>query len=261
MIRLAANYSTALLGLIRSGDIVPDLIEVGPWFSPQMIRSFQDQLPGWSFLFHASNQISFLSPPRKRILRLKTYLEITRSPWASVHINLLLPGAFFLAKHFGLRIPLPAVDWRTHGFISQARRLKNSLNVPLVLENMPVSARLHNFHEGDPRRIAQILQETGVDFLLDTSHARVAANVLGWDVYDYLEALPLNRVIAIHASGPRLIHGCLSDEHEALQDEDYKVIAWLLERTQLQVLTLEYFRDPDPLRKQLIWLKALLEGC
>ncbi len=260
MIQLAANYSTALLGLIHSGEVLPDLIEAGPWFSPQKIHSFQDHLPGWRFIFHASNQISFLNTSRRRIQRLKTYLEITHSPWASVHINLLPPGALFIARHLGWRFPLPSVDWRTRRFIQQARRLEGGLNVPLVLENMPVSMLLHNFYEGEPQRIAQVLEQTSCNFLLDTGHARVASDALGIDLYAYLNALPLERVVAIHTSGPRLNGGTLVDEHDSLQEVDYQLIAWLLERTHAQVLTLEYFREQEPLQQQLIRLKALLRG-
>ena len=44
----------------------------------------------------------------------------------------------------------------------------------------------------------------------------------------------------IHVSGPRLDQGVLRDRHLELQEKDYSLLAWLLERTEPQVVTLEY---------------------
>ena len=52
--------------------------------------------------------------------------------------------------------------------------------------------------------------------------------------------------------------GRLYDAHEALNEEDYRLLEWTLERVQPEWLTLEYFReDPSALLEQLQRLSSL----
>ena len=72
--------------------------------------------------------------------------------------------------------------------------------------------------------------------------------------------LPLDRVVQIHVSGPRVQEGRLVDVHETLQAIDYELLRFVLARTDPQVVTLEYIRDRDALREQLVQLRSLLEA-
>ncbi len=105
--------------------------------------------------------------------------------------------------------------------------------------------------------------------MLDTGHLRCTAYNLGVDVHAYARALPLDLVREMHVSGPQLTGGCLLDRHHALEDEDYALIEWLLERTQPQIVTLEYGgtgetvetplrNDPVALQSQLVRLRRLI---
>jgi hypothetical protein len=78
------------------------------------------------------------------------------------------------------------------------------------------------------------------------------------DVYDYLSCLPLDRVVQIHVSGPRVRNDRLADVHEPLQEIDYAVLDFVLARTHPQVVTLEYIRERDVLREQLFRLGGVL---
>jgi uncharacterized protein (UPF0276 family) len=113
--------------------------------------------------------------------------------------------------------------------------------------------------DSDPGLINEILVKTDCKMLLDLAHARVAASSRKMDVYDYLELLPLERVVQIHISGPRTHNGYLRDAHEPLQAVDYAVLEWVLARTEPRVLTLEYFKERRPLREQILRLRNMLE--
>lgn len=52
-----------------------------------------------------------------------------------------------------------------------------------------------------PGVIAEVVAATGCGFLLDISHARLAAERLGWDARDYTEALPVGRIRELHVTG------------------------------------------------------------
>ena len=92
-------------------------------------------------------------------------------------------------------------------------------------------------------RIAEALLETGCDMLLDLSHSRVSGGLLGLPDEEYLFRLPLGRVVEVHVSGPRPKDGILRDMHEPMGEEDYALLGWLLRRTHVEAVTLEYWKD------------------
>jgi uncharacterized protein (UPF0276 family) len=94
--------------------------------------------------------------------------------------------------------------------------------------------------------------------LLDLGHARVAAMHHGLQPEAYLELLPLERTRQIHVSGPRLRGVCLYDAHEPLAEPDYALLEWTLARAHPDVVTLEYFRDREALREQIVRLQKIL---
>ena len=114
--------------------------------------------------------------------------------------------------------------------------------------------------EVQTERITEVLEGAECGFVLDIGHARVSAAVLGVDVYDYLRDLPLNRVVQVHVSGPRMRDGRLVDAHESLQETDYALLDFVLDRTQPQVVTLEYTRKRESLQEQLFRLRGILDS-
>jgi uncharacterized protein (UPF0276 family) len=256
---LSTNLSPALLQLLKTEAVLIDAIEVGPWFSVDQLREYQEQLSDWQFYFHPSNWTSSRALSSRSIHRLNTYLQITQSPWASVHIAMLPMSYVKLAMRYGIYLPPPPVKLAISRLIKQVKKLQSKIAVPVILENMPAFPTRKYFFESDPGVICRVLAETGCQFLLDLSHARVAAAVQGVSVREYLLQLPLARVVQIHASGPRERDGVLYDAHEPLTSVDYELLAWVLERTQPQVLTLEYFKDKDQLREQLAQLARMIE--
>jgi uncharacterized protein (UPF0276 family) len=78
------------------------------------------------------------------------------------------------------------------------------------------------------------------------------------DIRDYVKSLPLDRVVQVHVSGPRMQGGGLVDAHETLQATDYELLDFVLARTDPKVVTLEYIREREALRDQLGHLRAIL---
>ncbi len=157
-------------------------------------------------------------------------------------------------------MPLPNPERATRRFVQRVRKLARSIQAPVILENIePLPFDGYDF-EVQPARITEVLEGAECGFLLDTGHARVSAAVLGVDVYAYLSGLPLERVVQVHVSGPRMCNGSLVDAHEPLQEFDYALLDFVLARTQPQVVTLEYIRERDALQEQLLRLRDVLNS-
>jgi len=260
VIQLTANLSDPLLELVRTNAAPIDAVEVGPWFSVRQIRDYRRVLPELPFYFHGADLIDRVGVIPGALSSIAAYLHCTASPWVSMHITPWLPGMVWLMLRRGWRMPLPNPERATRRLIRQVRRLARSTQVPVLLENMdPLPFDGYDF-EVQTGLITQVLEGAECGFLLDIGHARVSAAVLRVDVHDYLSDLPLHRVVQVHVSGPRMRDGRLVDAHESLQEPDYALLDFVLERTQPQVVTLEYIRKREALQEQLCRLRGILDS-
>lgn len=258
-IKLFADLSEPLLSLLRTDATLVDGVEVGPWFKVSQVRAYRQSLPGMPFHFHAADMIENVGIVSSNSKRIEAYLVCTKSPWASVHISVWNPGEIARMKN-GQRLPLPDPDRGGQRFIGKVKQLAPTIKVPVLIENVEPLPLDNYDYWARPEFIQRILEKTGCDFLLDIGHARISAECLGIDIHDYLQQLPLERVVQVHASGPRWVNGRLWDVHQPLQQEDYNVLDFVLARTQPQVVTLEYIQEAQALQDQLARLRNILEG-
>lgn len=258
--KLTANYSEALAALIQANDAPIDGIEVGPWFTPQRIRDIQREFLTWPLQFHASSLVA-RHPYRDRTLdRLHEYHACTQSKWISLHIEILPLYVYFLSSRFGLHLPPPDIEKAKSKFIDMVLRVKKAMELPVILENLASLPKAKYAFAATPSMLRDLVEKTDSGFLLDIAHARIAASYQQKDIERYLEELPLERTRQIHVSGPREKDGFLRDAHEEMQDEDYALLRWVLERCQPEVVTLEYFRERESLRRQLLKIRAVMAG-
>lgn len=92
--------------------------------------------------------------------------------------------------------------------------------------------------------IRDVLRATGAGLLLDISHARLTCEALGWDVSQYLDALPLERTREVHVTGILSIEGQRRD-HFGMQPDDWPFLDMALDKlktrgAQPDLLSFEY---------------------
>jgi len=253
--KLSVNYSEALITLLRIPAVEIDAIEWVDKLELGLIAQRRAEFPGLPFHFHPGR----MQTGKNWRSRLLDYLQACpESPFVSIHLA-PLPTLWTNARinrGWVLPGPIPALAiWR---FIRMVNSLKQQVEPPVILENMPSLHPKRYRFESDPAVIAKVLDETQTDLLLDLAHARIAARARGISSQEYITALPLERTQQIHLAGVREgPDGWLYDAHESLMEEDYQLLEWTLERTKPQLLTLEYFReDPQALLSQLSRLQC-----
>ena len=253
--KLSVNYSEALITLLRASAIEIDAIEWVDKLELGLVAQKRAEFPGLPFHFHPGR----MQTGKNWRSRLLDYLQACpESPFVSIHLA-PLPTLWTNARinrGWVLPGPIPALAiWR---FIRMVNSLKQQVEPPVILENMPnLHPKRYRF-ESEPSVIAKVLDETQTDLLLDLAHARIAARARGITPQEYISALPLERTQQIHLAGVRERGDSqLYDAHEPLMEEDYQLLEWTLERTHPQLLTLEYFReDPQALSSQLSRLQS-----
>jgi uncharacterized protein (UPF0276 family) len=257
---LSVHVSPHLLELLQEGAVEVDYLKVGPWLGRENVHTLDNHRP---LLFH-SDLILSSSPPLSpaTLAETQAWLALTGTPWLSAHIGFSCEAVVF-AQTF---VPAPGTrplsrDEARANIVRNARQLAAAIPVPLLLENIPRFFNRAHDHVTEPDFVAQVIAETGCDLLLDLAHAQVSAAALGHTVSDYLARLPLARTVEIHVSGPRPLDGVLTDCHEPLQEEDYRLLAWVLERTQPRLITLEYAKDKAALAEQIGRLRQMIADC
>lgn len=258
MTLLTVNYSPALADLLKKGSLAIDGVEVGSWYTPEQVRSFRRSLPDLPFTYHAGSLATGLQTQKMSLPLLGEYLAATGSPWLSFHIELLPVYIYMLGNRLGIHLPPPKTQNALQQFLELFGSIRSAVRVPLLLENL-MSLRQAKYHyAADPQMIRAIIERTGAGFLLDIAHARIAAAYREQHVHAYIESLPLDKVEQIHASGARRKNGLLYDAHEPLQEEEYQLLEWVLQRCQPEAVTLEYFRDKHALGEQLVRLREIV---
>lgn len=122
---------------------------------------------------------------------------------------------------------------------------KDNMSVPLLLENIPDTPEdrvvYDHYPYFKPEQINRLIIDNDVSFLLDITHAKITALYHGFDVYDYIAQLPLDRIVEIHVNGSGYDKdGFPADTHESMKNEDYKLLEWVLNHSNPNIVSLEY---------------------
>ena len=236
MIRLAANWSQALEKLLCKVHAPVDFLKI------PLERDAKAQLErarglkpvllhGWGPPY----RIGMADIPA--VDELQELIAASGTPYLSVHLD-------FQPEDFdGQTSPEIALN-RVR---ENVQRLRELTNLDILLENMPTYAWSERPRfVTDPEFIAAALDASGAGFLLDIAHTRVAAHHRCEDENTYLNALPLERALEIHVSGPRLEKDGLRDRHLPMAEADYALLECVLERAaRALTITLEYGGIPD----------------
>ncbi len=82
------------------------------------------------------------------------------------------------------------------------KNLKETFNMDILLENIPFRDRyMHEEFLLDPEVISRIIYENDVNYLFDISHAKKSAEHFNMSLEEYVEKLPMDRVIEFHLAG------------------------------------------------------------
>jgi uncharacterized protein len=115
--------------------------------------------------------------------------------------------------------------------------LKEKFNIEkILLENREISI---NKIYIDPLFITKACEYVNSYFLLDISHAIIAANILNMNIYDYINKLPLNRLYEIHINGVKYFDKEVIS-HIKCDNIEYEILEYLVKKTNVEIVTLEY---------------------
>ena len=171
-------------------------------------------------------------PDREHLARLKRLSDEFRPFLVSEHLAWSHDGE----RHFPDLLPFPRTLEALLRVCRNVDIVQHALGRQILIENpsLYLSLEGHDFSEADFLR--QISTRTGCRLLVDVNNVWVSANNLGFNAYDYLDAVPHDAIGEIHLAGHSLDpeHGAalLIDSHDApICDEVWSLYDYLLALT------------------------------
>ena len=250
--KLAVNYSPALAELVARGRAEVDLYKLPAW--PDLVAKLSTDGVGPSYIHFpllvgtgAGGPIDTETNAAPDWAQIDALLETTHTPWVSAHMGPRPedhPGLVGITPEAQVKTLIQMLIADLHPLVTRYGPER------IVGENIFEFYGMHLRAAMFPEVLSGAIEASGCGFLLDLSHAQLAARALGVDPYAYVEALPVTRIREIHVTGvqrfdapwidraratgvdPHLI-GQLADQyvdHLPMIDDDWTFLAWALDR-------------------------------
>ncbi|MFE4258073.1 DUF692 family multinuclear iron-containing protein [Streptomyces sp. NPDC056883] len=180
-------------------------------------------------------------PPDPRYVEeLAGLVEEIGAPWFSDHLCFTRADAISV----GTLAPLPRSSAVAQLVARRAQRVQDEVGVPLILENITYHIDLPN-PLTEAQFIAEVMEHCECGLLLDLTNLDINSRNHHYDVGDFLDTIPVERVVQVHlAGGTEEADGTARDTHSApVPERVWELLAELTARTEIKATLLE--RDQD----------------
>lgn len=172
----------------------------------------------------------------EHLARLKRFLDRIDAPWWSDHLS--FTGADH--GHLNNLLPLPFTREAVAYVVKRAKQVQQMVARPFLLENITAYMRLPGAEMTEAQFISEIVEQADCGMLLDVNNVYVNALNHNFDPFEFVDQLPLERVVQIHIAGHSREQNMVIDSHGAKVCEPvYKLLDYVLRRTDVKAILLE----------------------
>jgi len=186
---------------------------------------------------------SAIPPYRELLSKIKEICEITRTPYYSEHLCMTrAPGI-----DIGHLSPL----WFTEEMLGWVRdnvhRIQDYLGLPLILENVTYLFDLPEARMSQTEFFNRLVEDTGCGVLLDVTNVYINSANHEFDPVEFLDQMPLDRVVQLHLAGGYWSRGILIDGHsETVEDGTWDLLEVVARKARPRGSILEHDKNfPD----------------
>lgn len=216
--KFALNYSPAAADLLRAGKIEIDLFKCPDW--PELVSEAEKLRPVYIHfpLVAGQNNIEKVG-----LGCIADWQSRTATPYVNTHM------AARDCDLANVDDADEAVEVMLHDIMPLVERF-GSHNV--IAENVPYPDMYDDKPRIDiePAVIRHIIERSGCGLLLDLGHARLTAEYMGWDVRDYIQQLPVERLREVHITGIGMGQHGRPDDHMPMTGTDWALLEWALDQ-------------------------------
>lgn len=198
----AVNYSSPLVDLLRNGRITLDRYKCPAW--PQAVAEAQASHACYVHLPLGVGQgigdaLDSETGQPADWHKMESLLVQTDTPFVNLHLE-ARTAVYPDLPHDTTR---PAdLERIVENMVQDVTAVVQRFGPErVIVENIHAHAQTYLRACYVPAVINAVVAATGCGLLLDISHARLAAHELGWEPYEYINALPVTAVREIHITG------------------------------------------------------------
>lgn len=160
--------------------------------------------------------------------KLKALTRKTRTPWVSDHLCWgRLSGA-----HYHDLLPLPYTQEVIDYVAERARIVQDYLELPFALENLSSYVSFHEDAMTEWEFYSAVVEKADIAMMLDVNNIYVSSRNHNFDPMDYIENIPVERVIQIHLAGHTDFGDYVIDTHDNhVRDEVWELYAAVYPKT------------------------------
>lgn len=190
----------------------------------------------------------------KRYLeKLARLVEHMSPPWWSEHLAFTIAGG----RAIGHLSPLPFNAEAMDAVARNAETIREFIDRPLILENITYTHRVPGDEMTEAEFLTQTLEAARCGLLLDLTNVYTNSFNHDYSPTEFLDALPLNRVVQCHVVGGHEENGFLIDSHSApVPQPVWDLLDVLVQKTQVHGVLLERDEHIPPLIDLLPDLKT-----
>ncbi|HEX7362255.1 MAG TPA: DUF692 domain-containing protein [Bryobacteraceae bacterium] len=166
------------------------------------------------------------------------FVDHIRAPWFSDHLCFTKTDLADL----GQLTPVWFTEETLAQVISNVMAIKRACPaVPFLLENITYYFPLPGSEMTEAEFISRVLVEADCGLLLDVNNVFINSQNLGFDPYDFLTAIPLERVVQVHIAGHKETPGLIIDTHDRPMTKDvWDILSFVVARAPVKAVSLEW---------------------
>jgi uncharacterized protein (UPF0276 family) len=152
---------------------------------------------------------SFEGLDQEYLRKLARLIKQLNPPWWSEHICFTKAGGVDI----GHLSPLPYTQEAIEVLCRNIAEVKRWIDAPLILENITYMVTLPGAEMTEAQFLTEVVEKSDCGLLLDITNLHTNAVNFGYDVQEFWQQLPLERVVQLHFVGGHWHDGILIDSH------------------------------------------------
>ncbi|MBH8562345.1 DUF692 domain-containing protein [Nostoc sp. CENA67] len=141
--------------------------------------------------------------------KLASLIKQLNPPWWSEHICFTKAGGVDI----GHLSPLPYTKEAVEVLCRNIAEVRRWVDVPLILENITYMVTLPGAQMTEAQFLTEVVERSDCGLLLDVTNLHTNAMNYAYDVHDFLQQLPWERIVQLHFVGGHWHDGILIDSH------------------------------------------------
>ncbi len=168
--------------------------------------------------------------------KLKRLLDFIDAPWFSDHLCFTSVDGIYMHD----LLPLPRSKEAINLIAEKVKRVQGTIGRPFLLENISYYMNMPGSEMNDSQFLAEVAEKSDCGLLLDVNNVYVNSLNHGFDPFQYLDQIPLERTVQMHVAGHKRGSEYVIDTHGAAVEEPvFELLQYVLERVDAKGVMLE----------------------